>query len=81
MAESQFVDSRQGSDLTSAGDRRGRWGQMEEWDVYYLFVRNINVTTNGYWLVLWLHCWSYRSWEPVEPGEREVATQCLSENE
>ena len=45
VAESQFVDSRQGSDLTSAGDRRG---QMEEWDVYYLFVRNRNVTTNGY---------------------------------
>ena len=21
---------------------------MEEWDVYYLFVRNRNVTTNGY---------------------------------
>ena len=30
-------------------------GQMEEWDVYYLFVRNINVTTNGSWFTLGSH--------------------------
>ena len=33
----------------------GRRGQMEEWDVYYLFVRNINVTTNGSWFTLGSH--------------------------
>ena len=59
------------------GGEVGADGGVEEWDVYYLFVRNINVTTNGSWLLLW----SYRSWEPVEPGEREGATQCLSESE
>tara|TARA_A100001015_G_scaffold298786_1_gene381999 strand:- start:1034 stop:1183 length:150 start_codon:yes stop_codon:yes gene_type:complete len=41
-------------------------GQMEDWDVYYLFVRNRNVTTNGLTERLAQH----RSWEPVE-RERE----------
>ena len=48
---------------------------MEEWDVYYLFVRNINVTTNG----SWLHWTSHTgAGNQLSPGrEREVARQCV----
>ena len=54
-------------------------GQMEEWDVYYLFVRNINVTTNGCWLHWPSHTGAGNQLSPER--ERSLNTMCLSENE